>query len=202
LLGYLHGDGFVFASNRQVVGERSCPYSNFVTARGDVGRRCDEYLDSSFFIYFQSGNYRWLDLLLPVEWCVHFQPHIVQSSSTFVDDLKRYLNRAAGIDLIEGYDPAQLDPAPDLVVVGNAMSRGNPAVEYVLNKGLPYVSGPQWLADHVLQGRWVLAVAGTHGKTTTTSMLLWILDQAGFEGYQPKTIKDILTGFRLYKDSE
>jgi UDP-N-acetylmuramate: L-alanyl-gamma-D-glutamyl-meso-diaminopimelate ligase len=73
----------------------------------------------------------------------------------------------------------QLEPAPDLVVIGNAMSRGNPAVEYVLNKGLPYVSGPQWLADHVLQGRWVLAVAGTHGKTTTSSMLAWVLEHAG-----------------------
>ena len=86
---------------------------------------------------------------------------------------------AQGIELTQGYDPAQLEPAPDLVVIGNAMSRGNPAVEYVLNKGLPYVSGPQWLADHVLQGRWVLAVAGTHGKTTTSSMLAWVLEHAG-----------------------
>ncbi|MDT4817850.1 UDP-N-acetylmuramate--L-alanyl-gamma-D-glutamyl-meso-2,6-diaminoheptandioate ligase [compost metagenome] len=86
---------------------------------------------------------------------------------------------AQGIELMQGYDPAHLDPAPDLVVVGNALSRGNPAVEHVLNKGLPYVSGPQWLADHVLQGRWVLAVAGTHGKTTTSSMLAWVLEHAG-----------------------
>ena len=86
---------------------------------------------------------------------------------------------AQGIELMQGYEPAHLEPAPDLVVVGNAMSRGNPAVEYVLNKGLPYVSGPQWLADHVLQGRWVLGVAGTHGKTTTTSMLAWVLEHAG-----------------------
>ncbi|MBD2835586.1 UDP-N-acetylmuramate:L-alanyl-gamma-D-glutamyl-meso-diaminopimelate ligase [Pseudomonas sp. JM0905a] len=86
---------------------------------------------------------------------------------------------AQGIELMQGYEPAHLEPAPDLVVVGNALSRGNPAVEYVLNKGLPYVSGPQWLADHVLQGRWVLAVAGTHGKTTTTSMLAWVLEHAG-----------------------
>ena len=86
---------------------------------------------------------------------------------------------AQGIELMQGFEPAHLDPAPDLVVVGNALSRGNPAVEYVLNKGLPYVSGPQWLADHVLQGRWVLAVAGTHGKTTTTSMLAWVLEDAG-----------------------
>jgi UDP-N-acetylmuramate: L-alanyl-gamma-D-glutamyl-meso-diaminopimelate ligase len=86
---------------------------------------------------------------------------------------------AAGIELTEGYDPSQLDPAPDLVVMGNAMSRGNPAVEYVLNKGLPYVSGPQWLSENVLRGRWVLAVSGTHGKTTTSSLLAWILEHAG-----------------------
>lgn len=84
-----------------------------------------------------------------------------------------------GITLTQGYDPAQLDPAPDLVIIGNAMSRGNPAVEYVLNRNIPYTSGPQWLAEHVLQSRWVLAVAGTHGKTTTTSMLAWILEDAG-----------------------
>ncbi|SEE65785.1 UDP-N-acetylmuramate:L-alanyl-gamma-D-glutamyl-meso-diaminopimelate ligase [Pseudomonas coleopterorum] len=87
--------------------------------------------------------------------------------------------QAQGIELTQGYDATQLEPAPDLVVIGNALSRGNPAVEYVLNKGLPYVSGPQWLADHVLQGRWVLAVAGTHGKTTTSSMLAWVLEHAG-----------------------
>ena len=86
---------------------------------------------------------------------------------------------AQGIELLPGYLPEHLEPAPDLVVIGNALSRGNPAVEYVLNKGLPYTSGPQWLADHVLQGRWVMAVAGTHGKTTTSSMLAWILEHAG-----------------------
>lgn len=86
---------------------------------------------------------------------------------------------AQGIGLMQGYLPEHLEPTPDLVVIGNALSRGNPAVEYVLNKGLPYVSGPQWLADHVLQGRWVLGVAGTHGKTTTTSMLAWVLEHAG-----------------------
>ncbi len=85
----------------------------------------------------------------------------------------------AGIQLIEGFDPAQLEPAPDLVVVGNALSRGNPCVEAVLERGLPYTSGPQWLGDHVLPGKWVLAVAGTHGKTTTASMLAWILECAG-----------------------
>ena len=86
---------------------------------------------------------------------------------------------AQGIELTQGYDAAQLQPAPDLVVIGNALSRGNPAVEYVLNQGLPYVSGPQWLADHVLQGRWVLAVAGTHGKTSSSSILAWVLEHAG-----------------------
>lgn len=85
----------------------------------------------------------------------------------------------AGIDVMEGYDPAQLSPVPDRVVIGNALSRGNPAVEHVLDAGLDYTSGPQWLAEQVLQGRWVLAVAGTHGKTTTASMLAWILEQAG-----------------------
>lgn len=84
-----------------------------------------------------------------------------------------------GINLNEGYDPTALEPAPDCVVIGNAMSRGNPAVEFVLNQGMTYTSGPQWLAEHVLHGRWVLAVAGTHGKTTTASMLAWILEYAG-----------------------
>lgn len=83
-----------------------------------------------------------------------------------------------GIVITHGFDPEQLDPAPDLVIVGNAMSRGNPAVEYVLNKGIPYISGPQWLAEHVLKDKWVMAVSGTHGKTTTTSMLAQILDYA------------------------
>ncbi len=86
---------------------------------------------------------------------------------------------AAGINVSEGYEPKHLQPEPDLVVMGNAMTRGNPSVEYVLNKGLPYVSGPQWLSQHVLQGRWVLAVSGTHGKTTTSSLLAWILEHAG-----------------------
>jgi len=86
---------------------------------------------------------------------------------------------AQGITLTEGYAAAQLDPAPDCVVIGNAMSRGNPAVEYTLNQGLSYTSGPQWLSENVLQDRWVLAVAGTHGKTSTASILAWILDYAG-----------------------
>ena len=85
-----------------------------------------------------------------------------------------------GIQLLQGYYEENLDPVPDLVVIGNALSRGNPEVEAVLNKGLKYISGPQWLSEHVLQDRWVLAVAGTHGKTTTSSMLAWILEHQGF----------------------
>ena len=104
--------------------------------------------------------------------------HVTGSDANVYPPMSTQL-QAQGIELTQGYDPAQLDPAPDVVVIGNALSRGNPAVEYVLNKGLPYVSGPQWLADHVLQGRWVLAVAGTHGKTTTSSMLAWVLEHAG-----------------------
>lgn len=89
-----------------------------------------------------------------------------------------------GIVLTQGYDPAQLEPHPDMIVIGNAMSRGNPCIEAVLDQGLAYTSGPQWLCEHVLQGRWVLACAGTHGKTTTSSMLAWVLDYAGMEpGY-------------------
>ncbi len=86
---------------------------------------------------------------------------------------------AAGIELMQGYSASHLQPHPDLVIVGNAMKRGIEAVEYMLNEGLAYTSGPQFLADHVLQGRHVLGVAGTHGKTTTTTMLAWVLDQAG-----------------------
>jgi UDP-N-acetylmuramate: L-alanyl-gamma-D-glutamyl-meso-diaminopimelate ligase len=85
----------------------------------------------------------------------------------------------AGIGLMQGYDRSHLQPHPDLVIVGNAMKRGIDAIEYMLNEGLPYISGPQFLADHVLQGKHVLGVAGTHGKTTTTTMLAWVLDQAG-----------------------
>jgi len=85
-----------------------------------------------------------------------------------------------GIALMNGYRAENLDSKPDLVVIGNALSRGNPEVEAVLNRGLHYVSGPQWLSEHVLQDKWVLGVAGTHGKTTTTSMLAWILEAQGF----------------------
>ena len=89
--------------------------------------------------------------------------------------------RALGIELVEGYGAEQLALKPDLFVVGNVIVRGNPLMEAILDAGLPYTSGPQWLADHVLQGRHVLAVAGTHGKTSTTSMLAWVLQKAGLE---------------------
>ncbi|MEX2516612.1 MAG: UDP-N-acetylmuramate:L-alanyl-gamma-D-glutamyl-meso-diaminopimelate ligase [Gammaproteobacteria bacterium] len=88
---------------------------------------------------------------------------------------------AAGITLHEGYDAAALQPAPDVVVIGNALSRGNPAVEYVLTQKLSYISGPQWLAEQVLGSKHVLALSGTHGKTTTSSMLAWILETAGLQ---------------------
>src|SRR6187549_3664729 len=88
---------------------------------------------------------------------------------------------ALGIELIQGYDPQQLQLRPDIVVVGNVMSRGNALVEALLESGIPYTSGPEWLARHVLAGRWTLAVAGTHGKTTTSSILAWILEYAGLE---------------------
>jgi UDP-N-acetylmuramate: L-alanyl-gamma-D-glutamyl-meso-diaminopimelate ligase len=86
---------------------------------------------------------------------------------------------AQGIELIEGFDPSQIKLNPDIYVIGNVVSRGNPLMEEILNLGLPYISGPQWLSENVLQGKWVLAVAGTHGKTTTASMLAWILEYAG-----------------------
>ncbi len=87
----------------------------------------------------------------------------------------------AGIEIMQGFEEAHLQPKPDLVVIGNAMSRGNVAVEYVLNKQIPYTSGPAYLAEHILKDKWVMAVAGTHGKTTTSSMLTWVLEDCGFE---------------------
>ena len=87
---------------------------------------------------------------------------------------------AQGIELIAGFGPEQTVLSPDLYVIGNVVSRGNPLMEEILNRGLPYTSGPQWMGEHILQSRWVLAVAGTHGKTTTASMLAWILEEAGY----------------------
>jgi len=89
--------------------------------------------------------------------------------------------RALGIELIEGWAPEQMALDPDVYVIGNVVTRGNPLMEAILNAGLPYTSGPQWLAENVLVGRHVLAVAGTHGKTTTTSMLAWMLESAGLQ---------------------
>src|SRR6266540_3751651 len=91
---------------------------------------------------------------------------------------------ALGIELIEGYEAAQLDKVArnaDVFVIGNAITRGNPLLESILDSGRPYTSGPQWLSETVLREKWVLAVAGTHGKTTTTALLAWILDQAGLD---------------------
>lgn len=84
-----------------------------------------------------------------------------------------------GIELISGFDASQIELKPDVFVIGNVVSRGNPLMEAILDAGLPYISGPQWLGENVLQDKWVLAVAGTHGKTTTSSMLAWLLEDAG-----------------------
>ncbi|MEK7844812.1 MAG: UDP-N-acetylmuramate:L-alanyl-gamma-D-glutamyl-meso-diaminopimelate ligase, partial [Pseudomonadota bacterium] len=83
-----------------------------------------------------------------------------------------------GIKLISGYAPEQTRLQPDIFVIGNVITRGNPLMEEILNQNLPYISGPQWLSENILRNRWVLAVSGTHGKTTTSSMLTWILDYA------------------------
>lgn len=107
--------------------------------------------------------------------------HKVTGSDANVYPPMSTMLESQGIEIIQGYDPEQLNPAPDLVVIGNAMSRGNPCVEYVLNNNLRYTSGPQWLQDYLLHDRWVMAVAGTHGKTTTASMLAWILDDCGYQ---------------------
>ncbi len=87
---------------------------------------------------------------------------------------------AQGIELIEGFGVEQLELKPDLFVIGNVVTRGNPLIEEILNRGLPFTSGPQWMGEHILSSRWVLAVAGTHGKTTTSAMLAWILEDAGY----------------------
>ncbi|MFP1762763.1 UDP-N-acetylmuramate:L-alanyl-gamma-D-glutamyl-meso-diaminopimelate ligase [Lonsdalea quercina] len=106
--------------------------------------------------------------------------HQVTGSDANVYPPMSTLLEEQGITLIEGYDPSQLEPQPELVIIGNAMSRGNPCVEAVLERNLPYVSGPQWLHDYVLRERWVIAVAGTHGKTTTAGMVTWILEACGY----------------------
>lgn len=107
--------------------------------------------------------------------------HKVTGSDANVYPPMSTLLESQGIEIIEGFDPSQLECNPDLVVIGNAMSRGNPCVEYVLDRNLKYTSGPQWLQEFLLHDRWVLAVAGTHGKTTTSSMLSWILEDCGYE---------------------
>lgn len=107
--------------------------------------------------------------------------HTVQGSDQNVYPPMSDLLKSQGIQILQGYAPEHLDPHPDLVIIGNAMARGNPQVEYVLNCGLRYTSGPQWLGEHMLASRKVIAVAGTHGKTTTTSMVAWILEHAGLE---------------------
>ncbi|BEV13584.1 UDP-N-acetylmuramate:L-alanyl-gamma-D-glutamyl-meso-diaminopimelate ligase [Herbaspirillum sp. DW155] len=89
--------------------------------------------------------------------------------------------QAQGITLIQGFEPSQVELQPDLFVIGNVVSRGNPLMEEILNRGLPYVSGPQWMGENILQGKWVLSVAGTHGKTTTSAMLAWVLEHAGYQ---------------------
>lgn len=110
--------------------------------------------------------------------------HKVTGSDTNVYPPMSTQLEAIGITLTQGYDPAQFDPVPDIVVIGNAMSRGNPAVEYVLNRNIPYTSGPQWLLENVLKDRWVIGLSGTHGKTTTSSMVAWLLEYAGLNpGY-------------------
>src|SRR5215467_9745243 len=83
-----------------------------------------------------------------------------------------------GIEITQGFEAGQLNPAPDVVVVGNVMTRGQPVIEALLESRIPYMSGPEWLATQVMRNRWVTAVAGTHGKTTTTSILTWILEHA------------------------
>jgi len=105
---------------------------------------------------------------------------VTGSDANVYPPMSEQLERA-GIGVTEGYSADHLRPGPDCVVVGNAMSRGNPAVEHMLDAGLPYTSGPQWLAQHLLADRWVLALSGTHGKTTTASLVAWILDYAGMD---------------------
>ncbi|MFT5277674.1 MAG: UDP-N-acetylmuramate: L-alanyl-gamma-D-glutamyl-meso-diaminopimelate ligase [Granulosicoccus sp.] len=107
--------------------------------------------------------------------------HTVTGSDTNVYPPMSTQLEDLGIELTSGFDTNQFDPVPDVVVIGNAMSRGNPAVEYVLDRNLPYTSGPQWLLDNLLTDRWVIAASGTHGKTTTSSMIAWILEDIGLK---------------------
>lgn len=106
--------------------------------------------------------------------------HKVTGSDKNVYPPMSTLLQKENIEIIEGYDPAQLTPTPDLVIIGNALSRGNPCIEYILDNNIPYISAPQWLHDNVLCNRWVIAVAGTHGKTTTAGMVNWILEKQGY----------------------
>jgi len=106
--------------------------------------------------------------------------HVTGSDTNVYPPMSTFLAEN-NIEIIPHFDPSQLQPAPDMVIVGNAMKRGNPCIEYMLANNLPYTSGPQWLHDHLLRDRWVLAVSGTHGKTTTTGMLTWILEQNGLQ---------------------
>ncbi len=107
--------------------------------------------------------------------------HQVTGSDANVYPPMSTLLEQQGIELTEGYDASQLDPVPDLVIIGNAMTRGNPCVEAVLERNIPYLSGLQWLHDFVLRDRWVVAVAGTHGKKNTSGMVAWILESCGLE---------------------
>ena len=104
--------------------------------------------------------------------------HVTGSDQNVYPPMSTQL-RKIGIRLYEGYDAGQINDDLDCVIVGNVLSRGNPAIEALLDSGISYLSGPEWLATHVLADKWVLAVSGTHGKTTTASMLAWILDYAG-----------------------
>ncbi|MCK3658703.1 UDP-N-acetylmuramate:L-alanyl-gamma-D-glutamyl-meso-diaminopimelate ligase [Pasteurellaceae bacterium Pebbles2] len=106
--------------------------------------------------------------------------HVTGSDTNVYPPMSTFLAQS-GIEIVPHFEVSQLQPAPDMVIIGNAMKRGNPCVEYVLENQLPYTSGPQWLHDHLLRERWVFAVSGTHGKTTTTGMLTWILEQNGLE---------------------
>lgn len=107
--------------------------------------------------------------------------HTVTGSDKNVYPPMSTLLENENVKIIEGYDPSQLFPAPDLVIIGNAMSRGNPCVEYILDNNIAYISAPQWLHDNVLKNRWVIAVAGTHGKTTTAGMINWILEKSNYQ---------------------